>query len=155
MFVNRFLSIIAAISIAQGAQIDDQTNFDQDAGKYLNDYRTMAGYEIAASLFSIFQVYLQTTFMFNCLSLAHPASKDVQDSSYRWLKQVLLYLIPMNGVFWIVDSFTIINLKTLHSLPAAYFSSESYQLVSHLLFPFSLFYRFNSCLTCIKLYFDV
>ena len=161
LFVIYFFRLIAAVAVLHGTELEEGVHIseeDREDAEYIEEHEStfIIHYEIWTNVIAIIFVYLQVTFLFHIISLEHPASNDPQnDAHYRYFKELLLFLIPMNITFWITESFTIINLTTLHRLTVGFYTTHDYLLVSHLLYPFSLFHWFNAMCFTIKLYFNL
>ena len=150
IFINCLLSMFGAVAVLKMSHSEYQTLSDDPIIN--SDVKQKAGFIIAGSIFTIIEVYLQTMFMFRCVSIVAPDASQPQYKLYAYFKQVLLYLIPVNGVFWIVDSFVIHNPDTLLTFGLDYFDESTYSIVTLLLGPFMLYYRFNLCLYYVKIY---
>ena len=148
MFLSKFLQMSSAVFVSHGS-----VKQDLDGDGYSESFQHWTVLEIVKELVGVVHVYLQTIFMFRCLCLDRPACKDPENVSYRMYKQVLLYLIFMNFDFWIVNTFAVIHNEVIYRTAGDYFTS-SYGTLLHLLYPFAPFYRFNSGLVFLKMFYE-
>ena len=154
IFTNDLLSMFGAVSVLKMSHREDMMQSSDDTFSD-SDVTKKAAFNILGSILNIVEVYLQTLFMFRAVSLEIPDSSQSQYKLYPYFKQVLMYLIPVNAVFWIVDSFVIHNPETLLNVGLVYFDEDNYSIMTLLLGPFALYYRFNLCLYYVKIYLTV
>ena len=148
MFVNKVIPLTSTVFVTSGSVTNERESVNQTNSLY-----HLNALEIVINILGILQVYFQTLFMFRCLCLDKPACKDKQKSTYRFYKQIIFFLIFVNLVFWLVNTFAVIHNEILYRSAGDYLN-KNYEILRHLLYPFAPFYRFNSCLVFVRLFFE-
>ena len=106
---------------------------------------------IITKIISLAQVYTQTTFFLHAGRIKLP---KVNHMACVVFKNCLVVLAVGNLTWWVTDTFAEVTNHKLTPVQTYYYDKGQWDVISHILYPFSLFYRFNSFLLILGVYLE-
>lgn len=157
-FIHETFDIIASVSYLIGTITEEEPQIEAQvwfinmvrSGSSENSQRpifpdTFVGMAIARGLINLCQFFLQITFMLH-ISRVKPPGKTAK----KVLKEISLIMVVSNFGLWVVDSF--VEVEHMFPIPDYYYAPRIWRLLSNILVPFFMFFRFNAVLMFLGVY---
>ena len=146
-YIFYFFSMPAAIAVLLGSHKHGVTD---------SPNTTKAILLILDSTLNAVQIYYQVPLLFHAISIDPGSVRETHCKSYRAFKQVLLFLGTANLFIWCVDSFFEVSyLDKTSPVQVAYYTKPTWEVITHISYPITLFFRFNSFISILMTYFTI